>query len=130
MSATVMREDDQRPRPGPRHGIAHSHLASRCVASRDLEVVPGSCRNILTCMLRGRGIPDLTREQAVPSGVKRLGCPHANRESAPDKWIVFVRPRRGLSVGILPGSLEVFACRHDTHSRPPGVVPGPAPGFR
>src|SRR2546428_14143055 len=62
--AAGMREDDQRKGSGLGCGVADSHLAPRCVAWWDREGVPGSRRNIMAGVLRGGGIPDLTREQA------------------------------------------------------------------
>src|SRR5437667_3652750 len=60
-------------------------------------------------MLRGRRIPDLTREQAVPYRIKCLDRTHTNRKSTPDEWIVLLGPGWRPFWGILFRMLDVFA---------------------
>lgn len=90
--ATRMRKNDQRAGAGLGCGIAYSHLAPRCVVWRNGEDVLGSLRNILARILCSRGIPNLTREQAVPCRIEGLDRPHTNRKSTAKERIVLVRP--------------------------------------
>jgi len=46
--------------------------------------------NILTVMLRGRGVPDLAGEQAMPRSIACVDRTHTNRKSTADEWIVGV----------------------------------------
>src|SRR5882757_2813998 len=93
VSATMMREDNQRISSRLSGGVAYRHLAAWCVAQRNREDVLSFWGNILARMLSRRRIPDLTREPAVTRRIQCLYRTHTNRKPPPDEWVVLARPR-------------------------------------
>jgi hypothetical protein len=91
-TSAAMRKEDQRVASGLCRSIADSHLAPWRGASRNGEEVLSRQGDILARVLRGRGIPDRTREQAVAHHIQRLDGAHTHRKSTPGELIALVHP--------------------------------------
>src|ERR1700687_1647794 len=73
--------------------MAYSHLVPWRAARRNCEDVLGCRHDILSRVLHGRRIQDLTSEQAVPRRIQRMDRTHTNRRSTPSERIVLASRR-------------------------------------
>src|ERR1700687_910375 len=92
-TSTAMGKNDKGGGARLYRSMAYSHLVPWRAARRNCEDVLGCRHDILARVLRGRRIPDLTSEQAVPRRIQRMDRTHTNRKSTPSKRIVLASRR-------------------------------------